>query len=173
MAVQAPLSLVCRSPGSGSVVHPLLWFAVWPAIGISLVATAVLLLLTLVVPRFAEIRILLMLTSITVFMGALSLDWLFQGLERMKRVAAVGILGQGVYTLGVLLFVKTQAHILRVPLASAAGAAVASGTLGVVAWRARHPVAIVLGRWAGVCGLTRIAAKPTQRPSTWPPTRST
>jgi hypothetical protein len=33
---------VSQSPGSGSVVHPLLWLAVWPAIGISLVVTAVL-----------------------------------------------------------------------------------------------------------------------------------
>ena len=100
------------------------------------VMTAALLSLTWVVPRFAGIRMLLLLTTIPIFAESLSLAWLFQGLERMKRIAAVGILGQAAYAAGVFAFVKRPEDILRVPVVSGFGAAVASGALGIVAWRA-------------------------------------
>ncbi|MEO8189930.1 MAG: glycosyltransferase [Acidobacteriota bacterium] len=99
------------------------------------VMTAVLLALTWLVPRFAGIRILLLLTTIPIFAESLSLAWLFQGLERMKRIAAVGILGQAVYAAGVFALVRRPEDILRVPVVSGLGAAVAAAALGIVGWR--------------------------------------
>ena len=70
---------------------------------------------TYLVPRFAEMRGLLLLTLLTTFIEAVSLNWIFQGTERMKWLAAVGILGQAVYAAGVFLFVREREHLLRVP----------------------------------------------------------
>ena len=90
---------------------------------------------TFLVPRLAEMRGLLLLTLLTTFIEAVSLTWVFQGTERMKWLAAVGILGQAVYAAGVFLFVRERAHLLRVPVFVALGAAVAAAVLGFIALR--------------------------------------
>jgi len=98
-------------------------------------ACAILLLLTLFVPRLAEIRLLLLLTFLVVWIEAARLNWTFQGLERMKRVAAAGILGQAIYAGGVFAFVRDSGQTLRVPVLSAAGSAATTALLAVIAWR--------------------------------------
>jgi O-antigen/teichoic acid export membrane protein len=98
-------------------------------------ACAVLLGLTLVVPRLAEIRILLLLTALVLWIEAARLNWVFQGLERMKRVAVAGILGQALYAAGVFAFVRRPDQILRVPALSVAGAAASTVLLAAIAWK--------------------------------------
>ena len=110
---------------------------------------------TYLVPRFAEMRGLLLLTLLTTFIEAVSLNWIFQGTERMKWLAAVGILGQAVYAAGVFLFVREREHLLRVPVFAAIGAGVAAAVLGIIALRgfrglspASEPVAGLRSIWA-------------------------
>jgi len=102
---------------------------------LALLAAAGLTAATFVLPRFAEMRGLLLLTMLTTFIEAGSLNWVFQGMERMKWLAAVGILGQAVYAAGVFLFVREREHLLRVPVFAAVGAAVAATVLAVIALR--------------------------------------
>jgi len=108
-------------------------------LALACVATLLLLVLTYLVPRFAEIRILLMLTAALVFVEATTVNWVFQGLERMRRVAVAAVLGQAAYAAGVLALVHGPGEILRTPLLSAAGSAVTAAVLAIVAWRSfRH-----------------------------------
>src|SRR5262249_33530532 len=97
-------------------------------------ACALLMLLTLFVPTLAEIRLLLLLTFLVVWIEAARLNWTFQGLERMKRVAAAGILGQAIYAGGVFAFVRDSGQTLRVPVLSAAGSAATTILLAGIAW---------------------------------------
>lgn len=98
-------------------------------------ACLVLMGLTFLVPRLAEIRLLLLLTFLVVWIEAARVNWAFQGLERMKRVAAAGILGQAIYAAGVFAFVRESGGLLRVPVLSAAGSAVTTAILAVIAWK--------------------------------------
>jgi O-antigen/teichoic acid export membrane protein len=98
-------------------------------------AWAILLGLTFLVPRLAEIRPILLLTALVLLTEAVRLNWIFQGLERMKRVAAAGILGQALYAAGVFTLLRRPGEILRVPLLSAAGSAATTVVLAAVAWK--------------------------------------
>ena len=104
-------------------------------LGLACVATLLLLVLTYLVPRFGEIRPLILLTATLVFVEAAKVNWVFQGLERMRRVAAASILGQAVYAAAVFAFVHGPSEILRVPLLTSAGSAVTAAILGAIAWR--------------------------------------
>ena len=98
-------------------------------------ACAVLFALTFLVPRLAEIRLILLLTSLVLFTEAARLNWVFQGLERMKRVALAGILGQALYAAGVFALLHRPEQILRVPAFSAAGSAATTVVLASIAWK--------------------------------------
>ncbi|MGH9441808.1 MAG: glycosyltransferase [Thermoanaerobaculia bacterium] len=104
-------------------------------LALAFLGAAALTAATFFVPRFAEMRGLLLLTLLTTFIEAVSLAWVFQGTERMKWLAAVGILGQAVYAAGVFLFVRERTQLLRVPVFVAIGGGVAAGILGFIAIR--------------------------------------
>jgi O-antigen/teichoic acid export membrane protein len=106
-------------------------------------ACVVLMILTFVVPRLAEIRLLLFLTFLVVWIEAARLNWTFQGLERMKRVAAAGILGQAVYAAGVFALVRQPDQTLRVPVLSAAGSAATTALLALIAWKTFSSLPVV------------------------------
>src|SRR5262249_4623269 len=80
-------------------------------LGFACVAAAVLLALTFVVRDFAPIRWILLLTSLVLFTEAARLDWIFRGMERMKRVAAASILGSALYAAGVFLLLRRPEEI--------------------------------------------------------------
>ena len=104
-------------------------------LGFACVAAAVLLALTFVVPDLAEIRWVLFFSSLVLFTEAARLDWIFRGLERMKRVAAASILGQALYAAGVFLLLRRHGQILRVPALAAAGSAATTLALAAIAWK--------------------------------------
>lgn len=92
-----------------------------------LVLSIIAFLLTVVAARLfvvdPEIRSLTILYAITLFCTALTLDWVFWGLERLSVVSIAQIVGSGVYVAGLLFFVRSQAEIYFVPLSNVAGVA--------------------------------------------------
>ncbi|HXX63789.1 MAG TPA: oligosaccharide flippase family protein [Bacteroidota bacterium] len=96
----------------------------------------VLIALTWVITLFgvpaAPTRIVILLYALSLFPMALSLDWLFQGKEEFRRVAASRLLNALVFALGVILLVHADAEITWTPIAWLAGNTASTLLLGVL-----------------------------------------
>jgi len=64
----------------------------------------------------ANYKALIAFYGLSLFPLALSLDWVFQGIERMEFIGIAGILRSLVYAGLIFLFVNSASKILRVPL---------------------------------------------------------
>lgn len=81
------------------------------------VAFALSALLTLVLPKPAAVKWVIVLMGLTYFTRAVGTEWVHKGLERNERVARSLILTEVVQITLVLLFVGSADDVLRVPLA--------------------------------------------------------
>ncbi len=75
-----------------------------------------LLLVTSLLPKSAQMKHLILLYGLGIIPSALLLDWAFQGVERMEYIGLGRILASGIYLALVLWLVKTSANILRIPV---------------------------------------------------------
>ena len=83
----------------------------------------------------AEARVAIALFSLTVFPTALLLDWVFKGMQRMAWVAVAEIVRGSLLVTGVVLFVRSADHLLRVPVVAYAASAAAAAVLVTVCVR--------------------------------------
>jgi len=83
---------------------------------LALVAFIGLLIFVFFIPKSPDIKKLILLYGLTVFTFSLTLDWVFQGLERMYFIALGNIIKQVIFISGVFLLIKYPDQILRVPL---------------------------------------------------------
>jgi len=90
------------------------------------------------VPRFHQDWLLYALTFGAVIGNALFPMWLFQGMEKMKYIAHLKMLGEFAFAFGILLLVHGPQDYLLVPIINSAVSLV-TGTLGIflVFWRLR------------------------------------
>ncbi len=82
---------------------------------LSLLSYALLVIFTFLVRQPEEVRSLLLIYGFTILTFSLTLDWVFQGIERMEYVALARMATQAVYVGGLLLLVKNSEQLLRVP----------------------------------------------------------
>ncbi len=88
----------------------------------SIAALGVLILYTFTLaPDDPVIRRLLLLTGLTMIPAALSADWLLIGKNMIPVVVLGGVVGQVVYSVGILSFIKGQAQVWVIPVASLMG----------------------------------------------------
>lgn len=101
-----------------------------------LVAFALLLALSAVIPAFADARLLLVFTFLLVPGHILFPDWFFQGVQRMKYLTVLNLLAKALFTLLVFVVVRQRADYLYQPLLTSAGY-LAAGlvALYVIVWR--------------------------------------
>ncbi len=84
----------------------------------SIAALGVLILYTFTLaPDDPVIRRLLLLTGLTMIPAALSADWLLIGKNMIPVVVLGGVVGQVVYSVGILSFIKGQAQVWVIPVA--------------------------------------------------------
>ncbi len=88
-----------------------------------------LVIFTLLVRQPTEVKNLLLLYGFTLFTFSLSLDWIFQGIEKMEYVALSRIANQIVYVAGLFILVKNSNQFLRVPIIKVGSAVVAAAIL--------------------------------------------
>ncbi len=69
-----------------------------------------------------DIKQLILLYGLSVFTFSFTLNWFFQGIERMEFIALGQLLSQLVYIAGIFLIVIDSSYILRVPLIKFASA---------------------------------------------------
>lgn len=123
-------------------------------------AFALLAAVALLLPKPMYVRLVVLLSGLTLFARALDTTWVYKGLERGRPVAAALVGGQLLFLIIVLLLVRGPADVTRVPVASFAGEALAMLALlapfayGVQASRA--PVRLREG-----AALLRASAVPT------------
>jgi O-antigen/teichoic acid export membrane protein len=68
---------------------------------------------TLVVPRPAEVRLLIILYALGLFLKPLDLSWLLQAHERMTPLAAASAVSSVLHALSLILLVHEPAHVVR------------------------------------------------------------
>jgi O-antigen/teichoic acid export membrane protein len=91
-----------------------------------------LLLLLFFLQRPIELKILILLYGIGLFFSAITIDWVFQGIEKMEYVGLGRILSALTFFGLVILFIKGQAQLYYVPCFQVAGILLGSLILIVV-----------------------------------------
>lgn len=82
---------------------------------LSFFAYGLLALFVYFLPKPAEMKQLLLLYGLGLFIFSFTLDWVFQGLERMEFTALGQVLTNLVYTAALFVFVKSPDDVLKVP----------------------------------------------------------
>ncbi|MDH4222571.1 MAG: flippase [candidate division Zixibacteria bacterium] len=82
---------------------------------LSLISYIILVLFVLCINQSPEIKKLLLIYGFSLFTFSLTLDWVFQGIEKMEYVALGRIINQVIYVSGLFLLVKNWDQLLRVP----------------------------------------------------------
>lgn len=88
----------------------------------SIVAFASLALFVHFIPKPIEVKKLILLFGITIFTFAFTIDWLFQGIERMEFISISQIVRRLIYVGLIFLIIKSPQQLLKVPLIQACGA---------------------------------------------------
>jgi O-antigen/teichoic acid export membrane protein len=87
-----------------------------------LVSYILLVIFVLCINQPNEVKRLFLIYGFTLFTFSLTLDWVFQGIEKMEYVAIGRIITQVVYVGGLFLLVKRYDQLLRVPVIQVVGA---------------------------------------------------
>jgi O-antigen/teichoic acid export membrane protein len=82
---------------------------------LSVVMFVVLLAFTYMINKPFEIKELIVLYGISVMFTSFSLDWAFQGMERMEFIAAVRIISTALYVVGIIFLIKSPDRLLYIP----------------------------------------------------------
>ena len=77
--------------------------------------------LTFAVPVFYEHKVLYLMSSLLIVGDLFSLRWFFMGLEKMKFITFIQMLGTLIFVLLVVFFVENKSNIVWVPLFEALG----------------------------------------------------
>ena len=99
---------------------------------LAIVAFSMLLVFVIVINKGEQVERVILLTSFSLFTYALTLDWIFYGLEKAQFVAAASVLKVAVFVGAVLLLIRSAEHIWLAPLLQASGEAVAVVWLGSI-----------------------------------------
>lgn len=99
---------------------------------LSLVSYILLALFVLCINQSPEIKKLLLIYGFSLFTFSFTLDWVFQGIEKMEYVALGRIINQIIYVSGLFLLVKNWDQFLRVPAIRVVAAMLGAIILGYI-----------------------------------------
>jgi O-antigen/teichoic acid export membrane protein len=106
---------------------------VWDITALRLIFASVcfilLLLVDLLLPEAEEVKLLILISGIALFPYALSLEWAFQGMEKMEYVGVGRVLKGLVFAGLVYFFVRTQGQLSYAVAFSVVGFLISSGVL--------------------------------------------
>lgn len=96
---------------------------------LALLSYILLVVFTFSVPQSAEIKNLLLIYGFAMFALSLTLDWVFQGTERMEYIALAQTVNQAAYAGGLFLLVRGYEQLLLVPVVKLAAAMIGATIL--------------------------------------------
>jgi O-antigen/teichoic acid export membrane protein len=100
-------------------------------LAVAVAAMVVLGAITLLIDKPSMVKVVILLTSLSFLTQALNTSWVYNGLQRSRRVSGALILSQVVYLGLVLWFVNGPEDVLFVPILQVAGELAAVVSLGV------------------------------------------
>jgi O-antigen/teichoic acid export membrane protein len=110
--------------------------------------------------RAPDARIVVLLSTLSLFSLAIDTSWVYKGLERNRVVAIAMLATQIIYLSGVLVFVRSPANVARVPVIQFGGELIAAAALLYLLFRRfRRPSfrgGLVLARQSGYITLSRV-----------------
>lgn len=90
-------------------------------LGLAVVAFLLTAGVALLLPKPPLVRLVVVLTGLSFFSLALDTSWVYRGLERLRRVGIMLVVGQILFVATVLLLVRGPADVVVVPLAQLFG----------------------------------------------------
>lgn len=82
--------------------------------------------IVLVVPKFREIWLLILISVITAFFSMNVSEWFFQGIEKMEHITIVNVISRVVYLILIFLFIKEREDYILYPLFNMIGFVIAA-----------------------------------------------
>ena len=109
----------------------------WARCLLMLVSFIVLMLLVLLVPKFRENSVVIMVTFLMIPGHILFPDWFFQAVEKMRYITILNVLMKLIFTVAVFLFIRKPEDYILQPLFTSLGYVVS----GIIA------LYYILGKW--------------------------
>ena len=88
----------------------------WARTLLMVISFVLLYILILLVPKFREVSLLLMITFLMAPGHILFPDWFFQALERMKYITILNLISKLLFTIAVFVFIKEKSDYILQPL---------------------------------------------------------
>lgn len=88
----------------------------WARCILTLFSFILLIILILLVPKFQEISILLLITFLMIPGHILFPDWFFQAMEKMKYITILNLISKLLFTIAVFVFIKEKSDFILQPL---------------------------------------------------------
>jgi PST family polysaccharide transporter len=82
--------------------------------------------IVLVVPKFREIWLLILISVVTAFFSMHVSEWFFQGIEKMEHITIVNVISRVVYIVLIFTFIKEREDYLLYPIFNLLGFVMAS-----------------------------------------------
>lgn len=83
---------------------------------LSLIGFVILMIMVNFIPSFEDKGLFTILYYLTVVTTILIPDYLFRGLEKMKTVMSISIIGKIIYTISIFIFIKSESDYLLIPM---------------------------------------------------------
>lgn len=122
---------IARCKDNKQAVSEIYSRVMWARFLLMVVAFIILVILIILVPKFYEMRLLLLLSFLLVPGHAMFPEWLFQALEKMKYITIFNVLVKLFFTISIFLFVKEKSDYILQPVFTALGFIV-SGILSML-----------------------------------------
>ena len=88
----------------------------WARCILTLFSFILLIILILLVPKFQEISILLLITFLMIPGHILFPDWFFQAMEKMKYITILNLISKLLFTIAIFIFIKEKSDFILQPL---------------------------------------------------------
>lgn len=83
---------------------------------LSLIGFVILIIMINFIPSFKDKGTFTILYYLTVVTTILMPDYLFRGLEQMKTIMSISIIGKFIYTISIFIFIKSESDYLLIPI---------------------------------------------------------
>ena len=96
---------------------------------LAVISFSLMIVFVLILPKPSEYKYLILIFGVGLFFTSLSIDWVFQGIEKMEYIGLGRMVAAMIFLLFSLLFVRGEQQIIQVPMAQIAGLLFSSALL--------------------------------------------
>ena len=107
---------VAKNRNDGKKVSEIFSNVLWARCVLMVISFVVLLILVLLVPRFKENSIVILITFLMIPGHIMFPDWFFQAMERMKYITILNLVSKLLFTIAVFIFITNKEDYLLQPL---------------------------------------------------------